>query len=90
LSDYHCVCKYDKFIRDRVFDNKEAYNHIFQEKMFSNREILLKKIAYIYAIVYRMYRDRIRDLTNSSTYPEYRDTRCQENECRLYHNLRIP
>ena len=25
-----CVCKRDKFIRDRVFDNNEAYNHIFQ------------------------------------------------------------
>ena len=23
-----CVSR-DKFIRDRVFDNKEAYNHIF-------------------------------------------------------------
>ena len=31
-----------------------------------------------------MYRDRIRDFTNTSTYPECRDIRCQDNECRLY------
>ena len=30
MSDHQCVCKRDKFLRDRVFDNKEAYNHIFQ------------------------------------------------------------
>jgi len=25
-----CVCKRDKFIRDRVFDNNEVYNHLFK------------------------------------------------------------
>ena len=34
--------------------------------------------------IYRMYRDRIRDFTNTSTYLECRDIRCQDNECRLY------
>jgi len=29
--------------------------------------------------IYAMYRDRIRDFTNTSTYPE-----CRDNECRLY------
>ena len=25
-----CVCKLDKFLRDRVFDNNEVYNHLFK------------------------------------------------------------
>ena len=25
-----CVCKRDKFLRDRVFDNNEVYNHLFK------------------------------------------------------------
>mgnify|MGYP000110810901 FL=1 len=29
--------------------------------------------------VYKMYRERIRDFTNTSTYPE-----CRDNDCRLY------
>jgi len=24
-----CVCKRDKFLRERVFDNNEVYNHLF-------------------------------------------------------------
>jgi len=30
ISEHQCVCKRDKVIRDGVFDNNEAYNHIFQ------------------------------------------------------------
>ena len=30
------------------------------------------------------FRDRIWDFTNTLTYPECRDTRCRDNECRLY------
>ena len=26
---HHCVCKHGQFIRDDVFDNNEAYNHLF-------------------------------------------------------------
>ena len=25
-----CVCKRDKFLRDRVFDNNEVYNHLLK------------------------------------------------------------
>ena len=25
-----CMCKRDKFLRDRVFDNNEVYNHLFK------------------------------------------------------------
>jgi len=35
-------------------------------------------------IVYVMYRDIIQDFTNTPTYPDCRDTRCRDNECRLY------
>ena len=38
--------------------------------------------------VYRIYRDIIRDFTNTSTYPECRDIRCRDNECRLYYKRR--
>jgi len=34
--------------------------------------------------VYRMFIDEIQDFTNTSTYPEFRDTRYRDNECRLY------
>jgi len=30
LSEHQCVCKRDKFLRDRVFDNNEVYNHLFK------------------------------------------------------------
>jgi len=36
-----------------------------------------------YKIVYTIYRDRIWDFTNTSTYRKCRDTRCRDNECRL-------
>jgi len=35
------------------------------------------KCRLICKIVYTMYRDRIRDFTNTSTYPECRDTWCR-------------
>jgi len=35
LSEHQCVCKRDKFLRDRVFDNNEVYNHLF--KFIKNR-----------------------------------------------------
>ena len=34
-----------------------------------------------------MYRDRIPDFANTSTYPECRDSRCRDNECRPYHQI---
>ena len=45
--------------------------------------------TYIYMSTYTQnciytYRDRIRDFKNTSTYPECRDTQCQDNEWRLY------
>jgi len=50
LSEHQCVCKRDKFIRDRVSDNNEVYNHLFKvETVFKSRDID-KKNAYIYAI----------------------------------------
>ena len=34
------MCKLGQFIRDHVFDNNEAYNHIFQvENVFKSRDI---------------------------------------------------
>jgi len=47
-------------------------------------EMSIYKYRLIRKIVYAMYRDRIRDFTNTSTYPACRDTRCRDNECRLY------
>ena len=31
-----------------------------------------------------MYRDRILDFTNTSTYPECQDIQCRDNVCRLF------
>ena len=42
------VCKRDKFIRDRVFDNNEVYITIYlNSKPSSNREILIKNRLYL-------------------------------------------
>jgi len=49
--------------------------------------MLTYKCRLIRKIVYRMYRDPIRYFTNTSTYPECWDTRCQDNECRLYQEI---
>ena len=47
MSDHQCVCKRDKFIRDGVFDNKEAYNHIFQVlNVFKSTDVDQKSPIY--------------------------------------------
>jgi len=51
------------------------------------RNVDLQMSTYIPKIVYTMYRNRIREITNTTTYPECRDTRCRDNGCQLYRNL---
>ena len=56
-----CACKHDKFLRDRLFDNNEVYNH-----SSSNQEILFKNRLYLRHCVYSvMEKLLLREVTAS-------------------------
>ena len=76
----HCVnddCQ-DKQLNQDVKTLFGTWKHVEVSEMSTY------KCRHIRKIVYTMYRNRIWDVTNMSIYPECRDTRCRDNECRRY------
>ena len=66
MSEYQCVCKRDKFIRDHVFDNNKVYNHLFKvQTVFKSRDIDQKSPIFTPSCLLRDGEVVLREVTAS-------------------------